>query len=47
MPGGMGAPNRKVVSFPVALAGATNACAIIYEFKGIGRALRKQRIDDW
>jgi hypothetical protein len=41
----MRAPVRKVESFPVALAGAVKVSTIIYDFKAIGRALRKQPID--
>jgi hypothetical protein len=36
-----GPPYRKVVTR------TTNVPAIIYDFKAIGAALRKQRIDDW
>ena len=32
---------------PLERARTTNVSAIIYDFKAVGGALRKQRIDDW
>jgi hypothetical protein len=47
MSGGTGAPDRKAVWFLAPRARTTNVPAIVYDFKAIGGALRRQRIDDW